>query len=169
MAFTPFTFAALACLCSIKWRLQIHLVISLVSAVSQPAVSARDTLLLSLAHIKLKHLPRPLFGINRLRPNDQIWPFIDCTGIAQPNRDVAKSHVCKRWRQVRKLMPALSKCVLVSIIPNSFQSVRPRSPSAVLFFFNNENWMNGSHETRTNLFPRPQWRLLEKAGALFRK
>lgn len=72
VAFTPFTIAALACLCSIKWRLQIFLVISLVSAVSQPAASARDTLLLFLAHIKLKHLPRPLFGINRPRPNDQI-------------------------------------------------------------------------------------------------
>lgn len=110
VAFTPFTPAAPACLCSIKWGLQIYLVISLVSAVSPPPVSARDTLLLFLAHIKLKHLPKPLFGINRPRPNDQIWPFIDCTGIAHPHRDVDKSHVCKRRRQVLTLMLGLPKC-----------------------------------------------------------
>lgn len=40
--------------------------------VPQLAVSDRHALLLDLAHIKSKHLPGPLFGLNRPRQNDQI-------------------------------------------------------------------------------------------------
>lgn len=108
--FNPIYLCYLCLLACSFGTLQIYLVISFASVDSQPAISARDTLLLFLAHNKLKHLPRPLSSINRPRPNDQIWPFIGCTGIAQPNRDVDKSHVCEKRRQVRKLILSLSKC-----------------------------------------------------------
>lgn len=60
-----------------------------------------------------------------LTGRDQVIKYdlsIDCTGVGA----VDKSHVCERRCQV------LSQSV--NIIPNSFQSVHPRSPSAVPFF-----------------------------------
>lgn len=99
--------------------------------------------------INWKHLPGPLFGINRPRPNDQIWPFGGCTGIAQPNGDVDESHASEKRHQVHKLMLSLSKCEYYSSF--FFQSAHPRSPSAVLVPVTTKTWMNGSHEKEDQL------------------